>query len=546
MGKIIISESQFNDLIYSKLNLLTEASKLKILTDKEGLEPTQAELLDKLCGGLSLWMFGKFKDYQKFIFKSWEKDVPIDKITVDKINDNNLIGKNRQVIIDIMDWVRIGLDGNVKPYMTLSLQELLSKSKEWHDSLGVGQGKINYVEESPIIKDFRDEEGNGFYWVDLETKNSPEECDRMGHCGRSSFGYLYSLREVKPLNNNYKLNRSHLTAAIGADGILYQLKGPKNSKPKDEFHQYILPLFYVLGGGDEEEDYLIQGFGTEYASEQDFKLSDLPEVVIRELYQNRPELFKGRSIQRKLVDMGLIEQPEIDYNITINIDPSKIDVYVDGNYVISRRKVKKKTPAGSEYEETITNYLFETILEDPWTLAEGFNYEDWRSALQYYVNENNENRIRAMLKEWAKKDNPDFDEEEFDSSDLDDLIEEYDDNYDIRNAITWSEESAATDDYVNHLQTTLKGCLEEIGKVKKMDYEGVILEVNLEKYMEEVGDDVADEKLEECDDDLHCMLQEIFREEYVDKPKFDIDDRWYPDIDNRDYNNYLAERLHEI
>ena len=49
MGKIIISESQFNDLIYSKLNLLTEASKLKILTDKEGLEPTQAELLDKLC-----------------------------------------------------------------------------------------------------------------------------------------------------------------------------------------------------------------------------------------------------------------------------------------------------------------------------------------------------------------------------------------------------------------------------------------------------------------------------------------------------------------
>ena len=546
MGKIIISESQFNDLIYSKLNLLTEASKLNILTDKEGLEPTQAELLDKLCGGLSLWMFGKFKDYQKDIFKSWEEDVPIDKITVDKINDNNLIGKNRQVIIDIMDWVRIGLDGNVKPYMKLTLKELALKSKEWHDSLGVGQGKINYVEENPIIKDFRDEDGNGFYWVDLETKNSPEECDRMGHCGRSSYGFLYSLREVKPLNNNYKLNRSHLTAAIGADGILYQLKGPKNSKPKDEFHQYILPLFYVLGGGDEEEDYLIQGFGTEYASEQDFKLSDLPEVVIRELYQNRPELFKGRSIQRKLVDMGLIELPEIDYNITIEIDPSKIDVYVDGNYVISRRKVKKTSPAGREYEETITNYLFETILEDPWTLAEGFNYDDWRSALQYYVNENNENRIRGMLKEWVKKDNPDFDEEEFDGSQLEDLIEEYDDNYDIRNAITWSEESAAADDYVNHLQTTLQNCLEEIGTVKKMDYEGVILEVNLEKYMEEVGDDVADEKLEECEDDLHCMLQEIFREEYVDKPRFDIDDRWYPDIDNRDYNNYLAERLHEI
>lgn len=543
MRKIIISESQFNDLIYSKLNLLTEASKLKILTDKEGLEPTQAELLDKLCGGLSLWMFGKFKDYQKFIFKSWEESVPIDKITVDKINDNNLIGKNRQVIIDIMDWVRIGLDGNVKPYMTLSLQELLSKSKEWHDSLGVSQGKINYVEENPIIKDFRDEEGNGFYWVDLETKNSPEECDRMGHCGRSSFGFLYSLREVKPLNNSYKLNRSHLTAAIGADGILYQLKGPKNSKPKDEFHQYILPLFYL---DNEDGEPLIQGFGTEYASEQDFKLSDLPEVIIRELYQNRPELFKRRSIQRKLVDMGLIELPEIDYNITIEIIPSRIDTYVDGNYEISRRKVKKTSPAGNEYEQTIVNYLFETILEDPWTLAEGFDYDDWRSALQYYVNKDNKNRIRAMFKEWVKKDNPDFDEEDFDSSELEDLIEEYDDSYDIRNAINWSQNDTASDEYVNYLETTLKGCLEEIGNVKKMDSEGVILEVNIEKYMDEVGDDVVDEKLEECGDDLHCMFQEIFREEYVDKPKFDIDNRWYPDIDENNYNYYLADRLAEI
>lgn len=543
MGKIIISESQFNDLIYSKLNLLTEASKLKILTDKEGLEPTQAELLDKLCGGLSLWMFSKFKEYQKEIFKSWNDFVDIDSVIVDTINQNNLIGRKREDIIGIMDWIRVGLDGNVKPYMNLNLKELLSKSKEWHDSLEIGDGVINYVEKNEIIKDFRDENGNGFYWADLNTMNSPEEKARMGHCGESKYGDIYSLRETRPINDKYKINRSHLTAAIGTDGILYQLKGPRNYKPKEEYHNLILPLFYL---DNEDGEPLIQGFGTEYASEQDFKLSDLPEVVIRELYQNRPELFKDRSIQRKLVNMGLIELPEIDYNITIKIDPSKIDVYVDGNYVISRRKVKKTSPAGREYEETITNYLFETILEDPWTLTEGFDYDDWRLALQYYVDGDNENRIRGILKELVKKDNPDFDEEEFDSSQLEGLIEEYDDSYEIRNAITWSEESAAADDYVNHLQTTLKNCLEEIGTVKKMDHEGVILEVNLEKYMEEVGDDVVDEKLEECDDDLHCVFQEIFTEEYVDKPKFYIDDRWYPDINERDYNNYLDQRLGEI
>jgi len=543
MGKIIISESQFNDLIYSKLNLLTEASKLKILTDKEGLEPTQAELLDKLCGGLALWMFGKFRDYQKDIFKSWEKDVPIDKITVDKINENNLIGKNRQVIIDIMDWIRIGLDGNVKPFMTLSLKELLSKSKEWHDSLGVGQGKINFVEENPIIKDFRDEEGNGFYWVDLQTKNSPEECDRMGHCGRSSFGYLYSLREVKPLNNNYKLNKSHLTAAIGADGVMYQLKGPKNSKPKDEFHQYILPLFYL---DNEDGEPLVQGFGTEYASEQDFKLSDLPETVIRELYQNRPELFKGRSIQRKLMDMGLIEKPEENYMVTIKIDPDVLGRYVDGDYVISRRKVTKKTPAGQEYQQMVETWLFESILVDPWNLAEGMDSgEDWKSVLDYHVNENNQNRIREILKGIAREVNPEFDEEEFNESLLEDLIEQYEYD-DISNVILWAERDAASDSYVNTLQTTLKDCLEEIGNVKKMDEEGVILEVDVEKYINELDDDVVDEQLEACDGDLRCFLEEIFRQEYVESPNFEINDYWYPDINDRDYNNYLTERLHEI
>ena len=41
-SKLIITESQFNELMYTKLGILTEASKLKILTDKEGLDQDQA------------------------------------------------------------------------------------------------------------------------------------------------------------------------------------------------------------------------------------------------------------------------------------------------------------------------------------------------------------------------------------------------------------------------------------------------------------------------------------------------------------------------
>ena len=141
-----------------------------------------------------------------------------------------------------------------------------------------------------VIADFR-ENGEGFYWVDLNTNSSDQECKRMGHCGRTGWGNtLISLREDKFIpGGKYRLNKSHLTASVGNDGTLYQLKGPKNSKPKEEYHKYITPLFYLQG----EDGYLIQGFGSEYAAQQDFKITDLPDESIKELFQSRPDLFKG-------------------------------------------------------------------------------------------------------------------------------------------------------------------------------------------------------------------------------------------------------------
>ena len=139
-SKLIITESQFNELMYTKLGILTEASKLKILTDKEGLVEDQAKILDELCGGLSVWMLGCVKKYlQDVQFKGyWEEGVDINKITIDEINNKSVISRYRQSIVGIMDCVRVGLDGNVKPFKNLPLDELVKKSKEWHDSLDIG------------------------------------------------------------------------------------------------------------------------------------------------------------------------------------------------------------------------------------------------------------------------------------------------------------------------------------------------------------------------------------------------------------------------
>ena len=163
--------------------LISEASKIKILTDKEGLSVEQATFLDEKCGPLAVWMFNKIKDYQNTIHLSWGvKPYQGDEL-IYKINSNNLVIRSSNNIQSIMDWIRIGLNGNMNRHKDLTFKELFQKAKEWHDSLQMGQGKINYVEPHThdIIIDFRNKNGEGFYWVDLNTNNSSEECDRMGH-----------------------------------------------------------------------------------------------------------------------------------------------------------------------------------------------------------------------------------------------------------------------------------------------------------------------------------------------------------------------------
>ena len=527
--------------------LLLEASKKKILMDKLGLNEENAEILDELAGPLSVWMANKFIDYYIGYYGGFSKELTRDELkeyTIEKINQDVLIYRSRQKITEIMDWVRVGLNGNLGDNKNNHLEALLSKSKEWHDSLDIGTGDINYLENNPIVLDFRDENGDGFYWADLQTSNSTEECDRMGHCGRSSYGTLYSLREVKVLNPKYRINKSHVTASISEDGILYQMKGVKNSKPKDEYHQYILPLFYVLGGGGEEEDYLIQGFGTEYASERDFKLSDLGNDVIIDLYKNRPELFDTRSLQRKLVELGLIEEPDIDYNIKLEISPEDVGDYVDGDYVISRRTVKKTSPAGREYETTIETKLFETILSgDSWELWESGDI-DWKQIVEYNLNEKNGEKIREIIRE------SEGDEKDLDDRSIEELIEDFDHNWEIRSALTNAYSNMEADSYVNYLYDTLRDCLVEYGSIEKMDDTGVILNIDVAPFIRYIDEDVLDDRLENCalnrNDDYRCLFIELVGDEYIDKPKFRTNDYWYPDIHYNGFNELAGEYLNDV
>lgn len=526
-------------LIASISQLITEASKKQILMDKVGFDEENADLLDKLCGPLSVWMGKKMMEVQQNLSQSWGNPPKQGQELIDQMNSNGIIRKYRPTIQSIMDWIRVGLNGNVKPYKDLTFKELRSKSFQWHESLEVGQGDINYKEENPTILDFTDENGNGFYWADLNTKNSPEECERMGHCGRSSYGYLYSLRQVIPINNKYKLNKSVLTAAIGEDGILYQLKGPKNSKPKDEYHQYIEPLFFVTVEDVDGEDYLIQGFGTEYASEQDFKLSDLPEETIMDLYRKRPDLFSSRTMQRLLGKMGIIEVEPLPTTFTLEIKPQDFDDYIDGGWdnTYTNRTTGTKRRV----------HIFEEIMEgDAWGLWNNDGYEDLSGYFQYTIDKETEERLWDIVRKTAQRDDVGLDED----LDLEDAIKEVDDDWEIRNAISSAINDADANDYVNYLQDLLKTALEEYGNVYEFNYTGAKIQVDLSSFVD-VDDQNIDEMYENNIDrngkyNLEGVLREIIDEGYLDKPDFNYDDRWYPSPNDSDVNELVNDRLSEI
>ena len=509
--------------------LITEASKKDILINKLGFNEYNAEYLERVCGPLSVIIANKIID----IYRGGYSDKDI----MNHLNNFGVDRLYRTEITSIMDWIRIGLNGNLSEYKNLTFEGLKEKSIEWHDSLKISQGEVNYVENNPIVVDFRKEDGTGFYWADLETNESDEECNRMGHCGRTGKGNnLFSLSEtIKLQGGKYTLNRSHLTASISDEGILYQLKGPKNSKPKDEFHQYIVPLFFMIGGGGEEHDYYINGFGSEYASNLDFKLSDLPEESIKVLYRDRPELFFGYGMQKLLIKMGIIEN-KISSVFELELDTDEIGEYVNGDYVISTRKWVDD----NGNKRTSSNYLFKSIMEDPWDLLDFYGV-DWESSLQYHVNDKNEAKIRDILSKNTEEDTSEYS--------IEDLIEEFDDG-EIVSAISSATSDGERDSYGNMLRDTLKSCLEEYGKVTEFGYEGVKVTIDLDNFTDNVDEEDLNDFFEKCEGEPSCVFYDIMFGSgyggYVDKPKFSVDDRWYPDINETYFNESLSERLSEI
>lgn len=509
--------------------------KKQILIDKIGLNEQTAELMVTLCGAHAVWMTGKLIEFLEQVMKGWsnaDKEPITNEDVLEAFNTGSLVKSKRQTIQSIMDFIRVGLNGNNSSIKNLDFTDLAEKALEWHESLEVGSGEINYVETNPILLDFRNKKnGLGFYWTNLGTNVSDEECKRMGHCGRTGYGNtIYSLREnLKIPGTNYTINKSYLTASVSRNGELVQLKGPKNSKPKEIYHQYILPLFEIQG----EDGYFIRGFRAEYASEKDFKIFDLPLEEVKIIYEKRPDLFETRSMKRALDKLGIIELPNIDYNFIIELKPDEVGDYIDGDYVVRQGKRKDGT--------TYRYYFFETLLSgDFFDLYDSGFYEgDWESALDYYCDDENEKKIIELLKIMAGEE---YDE----SSSIEEQIKEYDGDLSIPSAIRSANSDCESDDYHNYVYKSLKEALNEYGTVLEMNDMGVKIKIDLSNYLDDIRDEYWDELEEVCDSDPKCMFNEMVYHGEIDKPKYRIDDRYTPSCERKYFNEILSDRLSEV
>lgn len=527
-------------LIKNLANLISEGSKIKILVDKLGLSNPVAEYLDKTYGKLSIWIANKLIDNYLF-------DNP------GQIPSFLSLSRYREDLVGLLDYIRVGLNGNISSIKDYNLYQLFDAQKKWHDQLQIGSGKINYDETNKVILDFRDSNGLGYYWVDLDTTYSPEECDRMGHCGRASEN-LYSLRSFEKISDKFTLNKSHITAAISDDGTVTQMKGPKNSKPSVEFHKYILPLFQLKNDDlDSDSINFIERFRSTYRPETDFQIWDLSKEDLMNLISLRPDLFDGLYNRYKLFKLGLIEVNPFDQMqmwFDFKIETDDVDRYVAGDWVVRELK-----PTGAPYSRPRKIGMFETILSgDIWDIIDYYETYELDNLLDN-LNQKNISEIWALINQTANENSI-----EDIPTDLEEAIERVEDLIDIKQALNDAQNSCNETSTYDKYYETLKSCLEFYGDVLQMNDEGVVIRIPMKDNIESLSDSELQEIINDFMDNIEHspaskkseseqFLERVFdyfTENVWRKPKFQISDYWYPYCSRDTFNSYVSDRLGDL
>jgi hypothetical protein len=365
-----------HNLLQERLELL-EGKTADTLVKTFNLNPELAQQLEELGGKLSVWL------YKSLLKDSEDAGYDKGKLGYHMINAGKLTSNIYRIIKDrlasIKDWQiakqREGVNIDLKTYT--SFNKAYQDSKDWHDSL-VAEDEVEFEYEGTKIIEYPPNNGVIFYWEDLETNNSKLESQRMGHCGHSpKSNTLYSLRSRRYVAEKGSwVGSSHITIGLNTNSsVTYQIKGKSNSKPKPEYHPYIVDLLI-----QRKE---IKDFGTEYSPANDFKISDLDEDLKKKLRKTRSDLFQAIYI----LLTELIEKPKTSANTIINfIEKNKVEIQKDFTTLKSLttylEKKLSKSSISKKSKEKLSSILKDITIKKEWitgaTISVLFkkNYQD--------------------------------------------------------------------------------------------------------------------------------------------------------------------------
>ena len=266
--KIILTESQYN--------LLLETDKRSIIVDKLGFSPEWADEFHNMSNKYAIWIANSFLNRYKKSAK--EKTLAaFNETTPANSKIWNLPGSVKSSYEYILDWLKSPRREFVD-MKSLTYDGALEEATDWHENLS-RKSEQNYKETNEIIIDYRNAKGVGYYWANLGTSYSKEECDRMGHCGRGR-GQLFSFRSI----NSFGEGQSYLTADYN-NGVIRDFKASGNEHPSVKYYKYIIDLLI-------QKKYPIRLLSKDgYRYETNFKLSDLNKDQLKYVFDNNKALM---------------------------------------------------------------------------------------------------------------------------------------------------------------------------------------------------------------------------------------------------------------
>lgn len=354
----MLFKNVISEILTDNRVILEEKDKRSVITGTIGFSQKWADLFHQSNPKFALWVANSFLDHlfkklkndsRKKIFNTSvppdiEGDTKTKKWLVELINESGEAYRlwettYRTSYAYIFDWYRninVGGNRNIKTY---SYEEALNASQEWHDSRDSIKEK-NYVEKNEVVIDYRDSNGVGYYWANLNKEYSKEEADRMGHCGNKSGHVLFSLRSI----NEKGEGESFVTLARTNDGTVSEVHGKKNSKPKSVYHKYIIDFLL-------NQTYPVKKLTLKnvYKPDHNFQLDDLDTSEIESIFSKNKEIKFNYIFGDDVVIMG---KEFKNQNIAL-VKKNKLYGLADINDVNLIKPIKYKLLSDSDLTEFV-------------------------------------------------------------------------------------------------------------------------------------------------------------------------------------------------